>query len=111
MSVDYWACAAVTVISSVVSVGYAIAGLRAATGEARVPSMYALARSVALMLVAAVALFAGSIGFLAAAALAMIIVQALDAVVGAGIPDRLKTIGPAATAALNLAALVWLIIS
>ena len=111
MSVAYWVCAAVTVVSSVVSAGYAVAGLRAATGDARVPSMYALARRVAHVQVATVALFAGSIGFLAAAALAMIAVQALDAVVGAKISDRLKTVGPAVTAAVNLIALIWLIIS
>ena len=111
MSVAYWVCAAVTVVSSVVSAGYAVAGLRAATGATRVPSLYALARSVALVAVAAASLFAGSIGFLAAAAIAMIVVQALDAVVGATIKDRVKTFGPAATAAFNLAALVWLLVS
>jgi hypothetical protein len=39
----------------------------------------------------------------------MIIVQACDAVIGTAIKDRMKTFGPAATALLNLAAVIWLI--
>ncbi|MDX6666620.1 MAG: hypothetical protein QOG68_2826, partial [Solirubrobacteraceae bacterium] len=42
-------------------------------------------------------------------ALAMVIVQALDALVGATIHDRMKTLGPASLAAVNLVALVWLL--
>jgi hypothetical protein len=39
----------------------------------------------------------------------MIIVQAGDAAIGARIRDRMKTLGPAGTAVLNLAAIVWLL--
>jgi hypothetical protein len=38
----------------------------------------------------------------------MIIVQACDAGIGVAIKDRMKTFGPAGTAVLNLAALIWL---
>ena len=44
-------------------------------------------------------------------ALAMVIVQALDAVVGGTIRDRMKTLGPVSLGALNLVALVWLLAS
>ncbi|ACZ23627.1 hypothetical protein Sked_37440 [Sanguibacter keddieii DSM 10542] len=71
--------------------------------------MYALSRSVALVLVAVVAPVAGSVGFLAAVAVVMVVVQAGDSVVGAKVRDRFKTFGPAATAAANLAALVWML--
>ncbi|PYI65979.1 hypothetical protein CVV68_16265 [Arthrobacter livingstonensis] len=71
--------------------------------------MYALARSLALVLVAIVGLLSSSIPFVAAAALAMILVQGLDAVIGARISDRLKTVGPALTAMVNAAALVWML--
>jgi hypothetical protein len=37
----------------------------------------------------------------------MVVVQALDAVVGATIRDRMKTFGPASLGMLNLVALVW----
>jgi hypothetical protein len=39
----------------------------------------------------------------------MIIVQAGDAGIGMIIKDRMKTFGPAGTALLNLAALIWLL--
>ncbi|WP_245933589.1 hypothetical protein [Arthrobacter livingstonensis] len=109
MSIAFWVCAVVTVISSLVSGGYAVAGFRSATEQSRVPSMYALARSLALVLVAIVGLLSSSIPFVAAAALAMILVQGLDAVIGARISDRLKTVGPALTAMVNAAALVWML--
>ena len=47
--------------------------------------------------------------WLEAAASCMIIVQGCDAATGVGINDRLKTIGPAAPALLNLAPLFWLL--
>jgi hypothetical protein len=37
----------------------------------------------------------------------MVIVQALDAVVGAATHDRMKTFGPASLGMLNLAVLLW----
>jgi hypothetical protein len=42
-------------------------------------------------------------------ALAMVIVQAVDAIIGVRIHDRLKTIGPAATSLANAVALIWLL--
>jgi hypothetical protein len=51
----------------------------------------------------------GSVGWLLAVAWSMIIVQALDAVVGMTVKDNVKTFGPAGTAFLNLAAVIWLI--
>lgn len=105
----FWVCAAVTAISATVSLGYSIAGLVAAGETDRTASMYALARSVVLAVVAVAAIFIGSVPFLTAVAVAMVVVQAADAVVGRFIRDRLKTIGPAATAAdAPLAALIWL---
>ncbi|GAA5230439.1 hypothetical protein [Arthrobacter cryoconiti] len=109
MSIAFWVCAVVTVISSLVSGGYALAGFRSATVESRVPSMYALARSLALVLVAIVGLLSSSIPFVASAALAMIVVQGLDAVIGAHISDRLKTIGPAVVSVVNAAVLIWML--
>jgi hypothetical protein len=39
----------------------------------------------------------------------MIMIQACDAVIGTTIKDRMKTFGPARTALLNLAAVIWLV--
>ncbi|RFA17693.1 hypothetical protein B7R23_16850 [Subtercola boreus] len=86
-----------------------MAGVRAAVENGRAASEYALSRSIALVAISIVALFTPNIAFVAAAALAMIVVQALDAVIGARSKDRTKTVGPAITAAVNTAALVWLL--
>lgn len=59
----------------------------------------------------AVAGVLGDRGFLAAVACAMIVVQGLDAFVGAHSHNRIKTIGPAVTALANAAALGWLFAS
>jgi hypothetical protein len=110
--VAFWVCGLVTLISSGVSLGYSVAALRAADGPAELlASRYAAARSVALAAVAVAAFFSGSVGFAVAVGLAMVVVQALDAVVGSTIPDRLKTVGPACTAVVNLAAVGWLLAS
>lgn len=111
MHLACWVCAAVALISAFVSLGYAIAGARSARGDALTPSRYALARSLALAVVAVVALFTSSIGFVAAVAGAMVIVQATDTVVGMTIKDRVKTFGPAFTSLAGLAALVWMLAS
>ena len=70
--------------------------------------MYAAARSLALTVAAVVALLVGSTSYLEAVALAMVVVQAADAVIGLTIKDRVKTIGPAITSLANGLALVWL---
>lgn len=111
MTIAFWICAAVTVVSSLVSAGYAVVGVRSAAEAARMPSEYALSRSIALVVVAISAMFVANVGFTAAAAIVMILVQAGDAIVGARARDRFKTIGPAATAVANAAALVWLLAS
>lgn len=71
--------------------------------------MYAFSRSLALLVAAIVALITGSPLFVAAIATVMVMVQAGDAVVGARLSDRFKTVGPAATAIVNLASLIWLL--
>lgn len=112
VSIAFWVCAVVTVISAGVSLGYAVAGLRAASGSTAVTaSRYALARSAAFAALAIAALVVGSVAFLAAVATSMVIVQALDAFVGAAIPDRIKTVGPAATAVLGAATVVWMLVA
>lgn len=109
MTTAYWTCAAVTAIGSYVSFGYSVAGLRQAKGESRTSSLYAFARSLALLIVSTTALFQDSEEFLAAVAITMVLVQALDASVGVLIADRMKAFGPAATAAANLGVLVWML--
>jgi hypothetical protein len=73
--------------------------------------MYALSRSVALAAVSLVPLISQTRSSLLTIALAMVIVQALDAIVGGIVRDRMKTVGPASLDALNLVALVWFLVS
>jgi hypothetical protein len=109
MSIAYWSCAVVTAASSCVSFAFSVAALRGAAPVSAVASRYALVRSAAFALPAIAALCFGSMGFLSAMAIVMIVVQAGDALVGATVRDRMKTIGPAIIAAINLAVLVWLL--
>lgn len=110
MFLTFWICAIVTLVSAGVSLGYSITELRHAQTASREASMYAFARSLALAIVAAVALFLGSVPFVAAVAIAMIAVQGADAFIGAMSRRRLETLGPAVTAAINAVALVWMIL-
>ncbi len=109
MTLPFLACATVTSISAIVSLGFSIAAVRSGPGRARTLALYASARSLALVAASVAAFPVGATAWLEAVACCMIIVQACDAAIGATIGDRLTTVGPAATAASNLAALVWLV--
>lgn len=103
----YWLCAVFTVISSCVSLGYSVAAVVGSQAADHSHAHYAFARSLALAVVTVVTLFGHRHDWLVATATAMIIVQAADAIIGSRIPDKVKTFGPAATAAVNLALLIW----
>jgi hypothetical protein len=109
MMTPFILCALISAVSALVSLGFSIAVQRTVTGAARTMALYACARSLALFAVSVVPFLSGSVGWLLAVAWSMIIVQALDAVVGMTIKDNVKTFGPAGTALLNLAAVIWLI--
>jgi hypothetical protein len=104
-----WVCAGVTAVSAFVSLGFAVAAAVSSRGEGQAPERYALSRSIALAAVSVVALVERSHSSLLVIALAMVIVQALDAVVGVTIHNSMKTFGPAALALANLLALIWLL--
>ncbi|HEV7602572.1 MAG TPA: hypothetical protein VGO49_20240 [Bradyrhizobium sp.] len=109
MTVPFIFCASITAISALISLGFSIEAALHATGIARTMALYACARSVALATASAVPFLTGSTEWLQAIAWSMIIVQACDALIGTTIKDRMKTFGPAGTAVLNLAAVIWLI--
>jgi hypothetical protein len=104
-----WVCAGITATSALVSLGFAVAAAISSRGEARPPASYALSRSVALAAVSVVVLVTRTHSALVVVALAMVIVQALDAMVGVTIRDTMKTVGPAALGLVNLSALIWLV--
>jgi hypothetical protein len=96
MSSAFWLCATTTTISSVGSLGYSAAAIRSADGPGQTNARYALSRSLALTTVTAAAVFTQSTDQLKAAAAAMTLVQAGDAVVGLRNRDRLKAFGASA---------------
>ena len=109
MSIPFLFCAFITAVSAVVSLGFSIAAAFNTANDVRRIALYTCARSVALVLVSAIPFFTGSIPWLQAIACSMIIVQVCDAAIGVIIKDRMKTFGPAGTALLNLAAVIWLL--
>ena len=109
MSIPFLFCAFITAVSAVVSLGFSIAAAFNRANEARSIALYTCARSVALALVSAVPFFTGSTPWLQAIACSVIIVKGCDAAIGVMIKDRMKTFGPAGTALLNLAAMIWLL--
>jgi hypothetical protein len=111
MSVAFWVTAVITLLSSGVSFGFSVAAVRRASGEGRTSALYTFARSSALLVVAVVALFTHSYGVVVAVAGGMIIVQAVDAVIGVITKNRAATVGPLVLTVLNSAALLWLLVT
>src|SRR3979411_2364871 len=109
MNIRVLFCALITAASAVISLGFSIAAVFNNTNELRTMAVYTCARSVALVIVSAVPFLTGSTPWLQAIACSMIIVQVCDAGIGVVIKDRMKTFGPAGTALVNLAALIWLL--
>lgn len=106
MSPAFWLCAATTTASSVVSLGYSVAAVRSPDRSRQTNALYAVSRSLALATVSTAGLSKQSTDWLKAAAAAMTLVQAGDALIGLRARDRVKTLGPALTAIANLAALI-----
>ena len=109
MNIPFLFCALITAVSAAISLGFSIAAVFNTADEVRNVALYTCARSVALVIASAVPFLTGSTPWLEAIACSMIIVQICDAGIGAVIKDRMKTLGPAGTAVLNLAAVVWLL--
>ena len=109
MTTAFLVCAAVTAVSAFVSLGFSIASVPGTDGQTRTLALYACARSTAFAIVSLVPFATGWRLWLEAVAVGMIVVQVLDAGVGVAIRDRMKTLGPAAIAVTNLAALVWIV--
>jgi hypothetical protein len=108
-SAAYWACSGITALSALISLFFSTQAVRTASGLARTNALYATARPLPLTAVSLVPFFHHSRTWVIALATILTAVQALDALIGVRIRDRKETWGPASTAALNLAALLWLV--
>jgi hypothetical protein len=100
-------CAAITLISALVSAGFSLVAVFSHQGGAL--ALYSASRSISLALVVCGVEFLGSRRGIAAMAFTMGLVQAFDAVIGAHSHDAMKTIGPAIFAVATFAALVPLL--
>jgi hypothetical protein len=96
----FWPLAAMTALSALVSAGYSIAAV-AQYGTGNIYALYALSRSVALVLAVGYALTSRSHTALTATALAMSFIQLIDAWIGSLQHDPAKTFGPLAFAIIN----------
>jgi hypothetical protein len=109
MNTPFVFCAFITAISAAISLGFSVAAVLNMRNEVRNMALYTCARSLALAIASLVPFLTKSTPWLQMIACSMIIVQVCDAGIGVVIKDRMKTFGPAGTALLNLAALIWLL--
>jgi hypothetical protein len=109
MTVQFWTCAAITLISAGISAGFSLAGLVGPDRDDRF-ARYAASRSVALLLAVLIAIGVRSRLAIVFLGIAMTIVQALDGAIGVLGRDPSRTYGPFALAVLNTLAIVWLLL-
>jgi uncharacterized membrane protein HdeD (DUF308 family) len=103
----YWLCLLVTGVSAVVSAGFSVAAV--VSDRKDVSALHAASRSIALVVGVVVAAFLSSTALAVTLATVMTVVQAMDALIGVRIDDRMKTLGPAFLAVLTAAAAIALI--
>jgi len=104
----FWPCAIITAMSALVSASFSIAALLG-QGKGDLSAMYALSRSISLLLVVPITIWFRSRFGLAVIALTMALVQLFDTVVGVHIHDSGKTYGPLAFALATFASIAALL--
>jgi len=104
----FWPTAVMTALSVLVSAGYSIAAV-AQHGPGNIYALYALSRSVALVPAVGYAILKRSIAALASTALAMSLIQLMDAWIGSVQHNSTKTFGPLAFAIFNFFLLALLL--
>ena len=104
----FWLCAITTGISALVSASFSVAALLG-EGKGDTYAMYALSRSISLLLVVPIAIWFRSRLGLAVIALIMALVQTFDAVIGVHLHDANKTYGPLVFALATFASVAALL--
>jgi hypothetical protein len=105
----FWICAGFTLVSASVSATFSVLSLSmAGTGHQHEYSLYATSRSIALLLATIFVMGRRSREGVTAMAIAMTIVQLLDAIVGSLAHNPGKTYGPAVFAMINAMLMVWM---
>jgi hypothetical protein len=102
----YWACAGFTLFSAVVSAWFSLLALQEVGGQEY--ALYAASRSIALPLAAVYAMALRSRRGVAALAVAMILVQLFDAIIGFRLNDPGRAYGPLVFSVINFGVLLWM---
>jgi len=103
----YVALVGITLLSAFLSMFFSVRAVRLAESDAeRTAALYAGARSVALFAVAVVPAFGFFAAWALAVAMAMTVVQGLDALIGIRRGRAGTILGPATLAVLNLVAIL-----
>ena len=103
----YVALVGITLLSAFISMFFAVRAVRLAESDAeRTAALYAGSRSVALFAVAIVPAFGFFAAWALAVAMAMTVVQGLDALIGIRRARASTILGPATLAVLNLVAIL-----
>jgi hypothetical protein len=102
----YWLCAGFTLFSALVSAGFSLFALRMVVGHEY--ALYAASRSVALPFAAVFAMATRSRGGVAVIAIAMTLIQLLDAIIGLQLHDPGRAYGPLIFSAINFGLLLWM---
>lgn len=105
----YKLCGVITLISAILGVLFAAEASVRGKGVGRTNGLYTLARSAALLLLAAAALAMQSLELLKAATAVMLVVQVLDGLVGISVKSALRTAGPFFLAACHAGCLFLLV--
>ena len=105
---EYGITAAATLASALLGVAFSLGAVRREQGPARSSALYMLARSLGLSLLAAVPCLFHSSALLAAVTGAMLLVQAVDGLVGIYLKKPFRAAGPFLMASIRGACLVLL---
>lgn len=99
---EYYLTGVVTFISAALGVGFSIDSVKRERVES---SFYMLARSLALLFIAAIPVFVKAEKLLLVITAAMLIVQVVDGFAGIYIKNRMRTFGPFTMAVLHIVCL------
>lgn len=99
---EYHLTEIITLISAALGVGFSIGAVKKEKADKRLNSLYMLARSLALLFIAAIPLFMEAERLLLVITAAMLIVQLVDGFAGIYIKNRMRTFGPLIMAALHM---------
>lgn len=102
----YYLCAYITLISSILGVGFSIGAIVGEKGKHKENALYMFARSIALLGIAIIPICIEAKNLLIIITSAMLIVQVIDVFIGIYIKDKMRTGGPFMMAACHAISLL-----